>query len=170
MKNSAGKKVIESELEGRFLLANKVVADGVGCSVDEIEGKLEAELHSSQEEVERMHHDDLKVIESGEVLNIAEEPFTDSKGLTRYLQTIKAPCPIEAFGEPAVIGVAIDITKMKKTEAELRRSEENLRTTLNSIGDAVIATDKNGLITQMNPIAEKLTGWTVDDALSRPLK
>lgn len=45
-----------------------------------------------------------------------------------------------------------------------QRSEENLQITLNSIGDAVIATDTDGRITRMNPVAQKLTGWSVEDA------
>lgn len=46
---------------------------------------------------------------------------------------------------------------------------ENLRITLNSIGDAVIATDINGHVAQMNPIAEELTGWTLKEASGKPL-
>jgi len=42
---------------------------------------------------------------------------------------------------------------------ELAEREKDLFITLNSIGDAVIACDENGLITRMNPVAEHLTGW-----------
>lgn len=54
-------------------------------------------------------------------------------------------------------------------EKELRASENNLSITLNSIGDAVITTDAKGIITRMNPVAEKLTAWKLDDALGKPL-
>ncbi len=55
------------------------------------------------------------------------------------------------------------------TEARLRQSEEDLAITLQSIGDAVIATDAIGQITRMNPTAERLTGWPLEDAAGRPL-
>ncbi|MCP4216694.1 MAG: GAF domain-containing protein [bacterium] len=44
------------------------------------------------------------------------------------------------------------------------KSEENLRITLNSIGDGVIATDTEGAVTGMNPVAETLTGWSFSEA------
>ncbi|MFA6922257.1 MAG: PAS domain S-box protein, partial [Gallionella sp.] len=47
----------------------------------------------------------------------------------------------------------------------LQLSEEKLSITLNSIGDAVIATDASALVTLLNPMAEKLTGWTHEMAL-----
>ena len=54
-------------------------------------------------------------------------------------------------------------------EDALRESEENLAVTLHSIGDAVIATDAEGRVTRMNPMAERLCGWMLADALGRPL-
>jgi len=54
-------------------------------------------------------------------------------------------------------------------EQSLRESEQWLATTLKSIGDSVIATDTEGLITLMNPVAEQLTGWKEEDAKGMPL-
>ncbi|MDO8786911.1 MAG: PAS domain S-box protein [Sulfuritalea sp.] len=57
----------------------------------------------------------------------------------------------------------------KQAEATLKESEENLAITLHSIGDAVIATDAAGRVTRMNATAERLSGWTLADAMGRPL-
>jgi len=52
---------------------------------------------------------------------------------------------------------------------EIASREENLSVTLDSIGDAVIVTDCDGRIIRMNPVAEGLTGWKVNEATYRPL-
>jgi PAS domain S-box-containing protein len=77
---------------------------------------------------------------------------------------------IEYLGEPAVQGVFLDITERKKAEDALRKSEQRWSTTLASIGDAVIATDLSGKVTFMNAEAEKLTGWTLNDASNKHIK
>lgn len=53
---------------------------------------------------------------------------------------------------------------------ELAEQKEWFRITLSSIGDAVIVTDNVGHITFMNPEAQRMTGWKVEEALSKPLK
>ena len=66
--------------------------------------------------------------------------------------------------------IFFDVTEIKTTQQALQKSEENLRITLKSIGDAVIATDTLGRITLMNPIAEKLTGWKINEAIGKDIK
>jgi len=55
-------------------------------------------------------------------------------------------------------------------DKKLRESQEWLTVTLNSVGDALIATDKQGLVKFMNPVAQSLTGWSEEEARARPLK
>lgn len=61
------------------------------------------------------------------------------------------------------------IAARKQVEAALRVSEGSLATTLHSIGDAVLATDTDGRIIRMNPVAERLTGWPSAEAQGRPV-
>jgi len=52
----------------------------------------------------------------------------------------------------------------------LQESEQDLIITLNSIGDAVITCDKQGCVTRMNPVAQKLTGWSIEESRGLPIK
>jgi PAS domain S-box-containing protein len=62
-----------------------------------------------------------------------------------------------------------EIAERKKAEEELRQQREWLRVTLNSIGDAVIASDTEGRITFLNPVAVTLTGWQLEETLGQPI-
>ncbi|MBT7170649.1 MAG: PAS domain S-box protein, partial [Phycisphaerales bacterium] len=77
---------------------------------------------------------------------------------------------IDVQGEVFIQVVAHDMTEEYRMMRTLRESEENLRITLESIGDAVIATDTNGCVSRMNQIALDLTGWDLDDAKGQPLE
>ena len=71
------------------------------------------------------------------------------------------------------VAVALDrvhfMAAQKRAEAALYQEKERLQVTLHSIGDAVITTDADGRIEYLNPIAEALTGWSLVEALGRPL-
>ncbi|MFO0880871.1 MAG: PAS domain S-box protein [Gemmataceae bacterium] len=86
--------------------------------------------------------------------------------------------PQELEREVAARRQAEDELRRVNADLELRVSErtrdlvestEQLRTTLSSIGDGVITTDTQGRITGLNPVAEKLTGWTLTSALGQSM-
>ncbi len=76
--------------------------------------------------------------------------------------------PIEAR-ERANRELAAAKEALERKSAELEQQREWYEVTLASIGDAVITTDVDGLITFLNPVAEAMTGWTHDEAQGKPL-
>ncbi len=98
-----------------------------------------------------------------------ELELVTEKGVHKWVRTKGKPVLVN--GKLVNIrGSFQDITEMKKVESIIRESRENLRITLNSIGDAFIATNVNGEITRMNVIAERLTGFTTEEARGLPLE
>jgi diguanylate cyclase (GGDEF)-like protein/PAS domain S-box-containing protein len=61
-----------------------------------------------------------------------------------------------------------DITGRKEAEDTLFAEKERAQVTLKSIGDAVICTDISGNITFLNLVAEKMTGWSAQEAAGQP--
>jgi len=74
---------------------------------------------------------------------------------------------VEAERQHLLVVQAETNKQLQQTNVTLQVSEERLAVTLNSIGDAVIATDANARVTLLNPLAEQLTGWTQAQATGR---
>ncbi|BDH45237.1 diguanylate cyclase [Salmonella enterica subsp. enterica serovar Choleraesuis] len=68
-----------------------------------------------------------------------------------------------------LLGINMDMTEVKLLNEALFQEKERLHITLNSIGEAVICIDEQQRITFMNPVAEKLMGWSQDEALNQQL-
>lgn len=81
---------------------------------------------------------------------------------------IVSPLPEATFGQNVAIWVSQDTTELQNSKAEAKRNEEFFRLTLDSIGDGVIATDSDGKVMLLNPVAERMTGVSEEDAIGKP--
>jgi PAS domain S-box-containing protein len=95
--------------------------------------------------------------------------YADDNTLQRAKITEPNGYIIKPFRERE-LHITIDMALYKhQIEKKLKESEKWLATTLRSIGDAVITTDQNGLVTFMNPVAEVLTGWQLEEGRYKKL-
>lgn len=102
--------------------------------------------------------------------------YTDGKTLERAKITEPYAYLIKPFKDRELqINLEIAFHKnrmeklLKESERSLREKNQWLVAVIESIGDAVIATDPEGKIRLMNPIAEALTGWKQEDAIGKTL-
>ncbi len=101
-------------------------------------------------------------------------PLPDEQGTITGILSLHSKTPPPFIEQDREIGAILasyscEALKAAKAGEALRQSEENLSITLDSISDAVIATDSDADIKRMNPAAEKLTGWHLEEAVGNPL-
>ncbi|HSW60360.1 MAG TPA: PAS domain S-box protein [bacterium] len=146
---------------GKWIYANKAVAEIFGFSNEQILGEdIFRYVHPSQRS---------QIIENA-AKRLRGEPVPERydmcvvlpSGEEKWLDTKVSTITLD--GERAILVNCLDITKRIEAERKLRESRERYKTTLNSIGDAVIATDAFGNVQMMNPVAEQLTGWKISEA------
>jgi PAS domain S-box-containing protein len=118
--------IFAKDQNGRFLLANRAVAEAYGRTVKELIGRPQSEFQADEEELARMLADDREVMNAGQPKFVPEETFVDAAGRRRILQTIKIPYLVFGREERAVLGVAVDVSERKAFELSLERRTAEL--------------------------------------------
>ena len=104
-----------------------------------------------------------------EVLDTGEIQTREYELQGRRHKAIFRRLPPELFGVPTVLRVSSDVHDLYLARREAQEAEEQLRITLQSIGDGVIATDCDEIVTMVNPVAASLTGYQPDELVGRKL-
>ncbi len=158
--------IFSRTLDGTILSWNAGAEKMFGYSAAEVIGKSTSVLVPPDRQLDFSRHNERLL--RGEVVTHESNRLTRAG---RMITVINSLSPIkDSSGNITGVSVILqDITERKRAEVALRESEQNLTITLNSIGDAVIATDDAGLITRMNPAAERLTGWPLVEAAGHSL-
>ncbi len=68
-----------------------------------------------------------------------------------------------------VLAVCTDVTEERRLALQLGAEHERSRVALQAVSDAVITTDTLGTVSYLNPVAERMTGWTSVSAVGQPL-
>ncbi|MCS3670723.1 PAS domain S-box-containing protein [Salinibacter ruber] len=145
--------------EWRFTYINQQAEALLECSREEMLGEVIWEVFPETKELpnyEEYH----RAVETGEPAHFEA-----------YSPPFEAWFSVNAYPFDGGLSVYFnDVTARKEREHTLKEREEYLSVTLSSIGDAVIATDRDGRVTEMNAVAERLTGWSHADVEGRPLE
>ena len=113
--------IFAKDREGRYLLVNQTMAAARGQSTEEILGRRSLPPDAARRtRFERMLAEDLDVIDTGRPRHHPEVRWPYADGTTRAYQVSKIPFVDPATGEPAMLGIAIDVTERKQTEERMR--------------------------------------------------
>lgn len=167
---SIGDAVIASDPDGRVTYMNSSAQTLTAWAAEEATGQALADVFHIVNEKTRQSVDNpaALVMRSGHIVGLANHKvLIDRDGIDHPIADSAAPIQ-DATGR--IIGVVLvfrDVTEERRAEEAIAEQREWFETTLESIGDAVIATDVRGRVVFMNPVAEHLTGWRLDDARHR---
>ena len=167
---SIGDAVIASDPEGRVTYMNEPAQTVTGWpAADAIGRRLADVFHIIDENTRKpIENPAGLVLRTGHVVGLGNHTLLIDRNGTEH-PIADSAAPIRS-ADGATIGVVLvfhDVTEERRAEDAIAEQREWFETTLESIGDAVIATDVNGSVVFMNPIAEHLTGWRLDEARGR---
>ncbi|CAN5445735.1 hypothetical protein BH11BAC2_BH11BAC2_01380 [soil metagenome] len=113
--------IFVKDIQGRFHLANKAMADLFNSTPEEVMKHTNAEIHPVENELKDYSSNDHKVINEMHSFRF-EEPFTKPDGTVCWYDTIKLPLK-KADGEIQILGLSTDITERKIAQEKVRKSE-----------------------------------------------
>jgi PAS domain S-box-containing protein len=167
---SIGDGIIASDPQGQVIYMNGVAEALTGWTNETARGAPLADVFHIVNETTRQRVDNPAgvVIRSGHIVGLANHTVLIGRdGTERPITDSAAPILDDAGRILGVVLVFRDFTEQRQAEEAIAEQREWFETTLESIGDAVIATDVRGRVVFMNPVAEHLTGWRLDQARDR---
>lgn len=151
------------DVQDRYLLVNRQAEKVIGLKNEEITGKTPFDLYPA-EIADKIHQDDMKVIQSGELLTTEEQLRLDDD---KIYFTTKVPL-FDPKGKPwGLCGLAVDITEQKKVEEALRASEERFRSLAETIGDWIWEVNLSGILTYASPRVKDVLGYEPEEILGK---
>lgn len=157
--------IITKDLNGMVTSWNSAAEVLYGYSATEMLGNSTAKLHPQ----DGHEHDDIlqRIRSAGS--QTFESQRVARNGVILDVSLSVSPLYDEHNRHIGEIAVTRDITRQKRAEEALSQEQERAQVTLASIADAVVTTDIAGNIDYLNPVAEKLLGWSSAEAWNHSL-
>jgi PAS domain S-box-containing protein len=150
--DNAAAAIYLKDVEGRYQLINRHWESAFGIRREDVIGKTGHDLFPAHV-ADALQANDRKVFEARQPLQIEETLLP--RGEPHVYLSVKFPM-LDSAGVPVgLCGISTDITALKQTEAELRRSEAALSALVENTADAIWSVDRNGVMTVMNAVAER---------------
>src|SRR5690242_11412067 len=165
--------VIATDAKGRVTFMNPVAESLTGWTYRDASGRPLNEVFKAINEQTRepVSNPALQALDKGLVVALANHSVLLAKdGTERAIDDTAAPIQTAETGITGAVLVFRDISERRLAQRQRIESRERLRITLESIGDAVIATDAAGRVSFVNPIAEQLLGYRAEQTVGRPLR
>ena len=156
--------VFVKDLQGKYIMINTAGARFLGRGAPDIIGKSDAELFAPQVGRTIMERD-RQVVQSGETQTYEE--FGTAAGVTRLYLSTKGPFRDPGGQVIGLLGICRDITDRKRAEEEIRQSQQKPRIHLDHTPLAVIEWDLNFCVAGWNPSAERIFGYTREEAMGK---
>ena len=155
------------DMQGRYVLVNKAAAQSVGLTVEEMAALSLHDVNKDNADVERILGIDREVIQTGKLHFTTNARHRYPDGSLHIYQSSKIPFYLTDSGEPAVLGVSVDITEQLKTEEALRDYEERYRDLVENSDDFSFVIDIDGTISYISMFVEKLYGYKPGELIGK---
>jgi len=156
--------VFVKDLQGRYLMINSAGALPLGRTVEEVIGKDASELFSTEIGRQIMERD-RSVLQLGETCTYEQRGIPADPARV-YLST-KSPYRDANGRVIGLVGISRDITDRKRAEEEIRKSERRLRIHVEHTPLAVIEWDLEHHVVAWNAAAERIFGFSREEAMGR---
>jgi len=146
---------------GRILDANPAACDFYGYTQNELKAMDIQSINTLPPEEVKLR----RMMAYSESQKYFLFPHRLKNGEVRMVDVYSSP--VDYDGKLTLFSIIFDVTDREKFREAMNQEKELLSVTLHSIGDGVITTDNDGLVTSLNKAAESVTGWSEEEALGR---
>ncbi len=169
--DSLPQTIFETDDRGILKFVNKAAFDHFHYTTEDFEKSLNVFQMIHPKELDRARLKFTAMVHKTSNPDPSNEYIAVRKGGEPFDVSIHSTPIIGPGGRvEGVRGIIIDITARKRVEEQLAAEKERLAVTLRSIGDGVIVTDTNASVTLINPVAEKLTGYSQAECAGRNIE